>query len=212
MATIQNGTVRVENGSVTVRHVWSWVVTNYVALTPGETITYGVGGNGVFLSYVAATQRLKMYRTSGPSPAAGDTVSGATGSADLVQFGPGTPGGWDSGTIGSNPVWFHVPQTPVIYQVSSFDATDALTLSTSYGETTQNDVLYGVTQDYTANHGIPLVANGDVDALGILARAFTDIDSLIQSLTLGELFSLPTSDPGVPGRLWNDSGTVKVSP
>lgn len=26
-----------------------------------------------------------------------------------------------------------------------------------------------------------------------------------------DLFNLPTSDPGSPGRVWNDGGTLKVS-
>lgn len=43
------------------------------------------------------------------------------------------------------------------------------------------------------NGGLQLYDNGDVDGSSILS------------------LRLPTSDPGTPGQLWNDAGTVKVS-
>ncbi|MGD8305157.1 MAG: hypothetical protein PVF17_00755 [Ignavibacteria bacterium] len=39
----------------------------------------------------------------------------------------------------------------------------------------------------------------------------TQLGTEIQNMQVGVGFTLPTSDPGVAGYLWSDSGTVKVS-
>ena len=38
-----------------------------------------------------------------------------------------------------------------------------------------------------------------------------DISLIINAILAGQQFTLPTTDPGVSGYLWNDAGTVKVS-
>ena len=42
------------------------------------------------------------------------------------------------------------------------------------------------------------------EAIRAMAKVFFETDTINMS-------NLPTSDPGVAGQLWNDSGTVKVS-
>ena len=50
--------------------------------------------------------------------------------------------------------------------------------------------------------------------IGVIRQMQNDIDALkiqIQFLAGGGAFNLPTSNPHVVGRLWNNSGTVDVS-
>lgn len=215
MPAIQNGTAQVTNGSTTVRHVWNLVVTGYTTIPPGTGITWSGGGVGIFVSYDSALARLKMYRTAGPDPVAGTVFVGdASGGATVLQYGPGTPGKWDLGTIGGTPVYFHRTGSGKAFIVSSLDDTDRLTLSAAYDDPTETDVGYGITQDYTANFAIPIVQLGDVDALTVLSLALVKIDQLILDLNKGRLYDLPNSNPGITGRLWYDpaDNIVRRSP
>lgn len=212
MPAIQNGTAAVTSGSMVVYHVWKLVVTGYTTIVPGDSISWPGVGLGTFFEYDPATSILKMRRIGGPDPVAGTLLTGAFGgSATVVQNGPGTPGKWNLGVVGPDPVYFHRAGSGKFFPVSAFNATDRLTLLTPYTDQTETDIGYAITQDYTVNYRIPLVQVGDVDALGVLSLSLTTIDSLLLQLAKGELAQLPLVNPGVPGRLWNDAGTVKVS-
>lgn len=219
MAAIQSGTCVVRNASTTVYHVWTLVIsTTSGTFAADEAVTWGADGVGVFLSYEPALKHLRVYRTSDPNttdaPAAGMTVeaAGSGATAVIAQLGPGTPGKWNLGTVGANPVYFHTPAHGVAYQVASFNATDRLQLSTAYAGADDDDIPYSVTQDYTANFGFPIVALGDVDAATVMSLAMSMVDSTMQKILKGEMnFVLSPTDPGVAGWLWNDNGTVKRS-
>lgn len=212
MPAIQNGSAAVTNGSAVVYHVWNLLVTGYSTIVAGDLLTWPGGGGGVFYNYDPATSLVKISRIGGPEPIAGTLLTGAFGgSATVVQNGPGTPGKWNLGSIGSNPVYFHRAGSGLFFQVSAFNATDRLTLTTPYTDPTESEVGYAITQDYTVNYGLPIVQVGDVDALSVLSLFITTVDSLVLKLAKGELAQLPTTNPGIAGRLWNDSGTVKVS-
>lgn len=211
MASLQNGTVVVTNGSSIVRHVWTLVVQSYITLTPGEAVTWGIDGQGVFLSYDPVLNHLRLYRTLGAIPAIGNTIDGLTGSAVITQMGPGSPGNWTSGIIGSDVTYFHVEGLGVPYIVQTFNTTDSLTLTAPWASATFEDVPYSISQDYTAVFRIPLIALGDIDPATRMSLALQKIDTILDEVTSGQHFTLPTSDPAISGRLWNDGGTIKVS-
>lgn len=211
MPAIQNGTVYVRNASATVRHVWNLVVSGYVALTKDEAVTWS-GGSGVFLSDEPALSRIKVVRTSGNVPVAGSVIDGATGTATVTQYAPGSPGKWNLGTIGANPVWFHRAGAGKLFQVSTILGTDELLLTVPYDDPDEDDAAYGITQDYTANLGLPLAQLGDVDALAVLSRCISQLDIIVAALMRGETLDLPAADPGVTGQLYYDgSGFVRRS-
>ena len=57
-----------------------------------------------------------------------------------------------------------------------------------------------------SNNGFVGTTTGAVAATTLTASGVTSLTNASISMT-----ALPTSDPGVAGRLWNDAGTVKVS-
>lgn len=216
MPAIQNGTASVRNGEQTVRHVWTLVYsTSSGTLTPGDALTWGGDGEGELISIDTATKRVKLIHTAGSDlPEAGIGIFKSGSGTDYVvvlQYGPGSPGKWNLATIGGTPIWFHAAGKGKAFQVSSLDATDTLTLTIAYDDPDEDDVGYGITQDYTVHRQYPIVQLGDVDALTVLSIFQTQIDADVYGLITGTLFNLPTVDPEVAGQLWSDAGTVKVS-
>jgi len=65
----------------------------------------------------------------------------------------------------------------------------------------------------TAPGGITGNINGTIGAGTPAAGAFTTISASGNATLSGSanVIIIPTSDPGIPGAIWNDAGTLKVS-
>jgi hypothetical protein len=101
-------------------------------------------------------------------------------------------------------------------------STDTFTLTGDSGS--NQTIANGNTLDVAGGNGISTVV-GATDTVTVnIDASQTTVTSIINltTLTAGEIggdaanvaiitLALPTSDPGVLGRLWNDEGTVKIS-
>lgn len=108
-----------------------------------------------------------------------------------------------NGTItvsGSNPV---VTMSSGVSNISFGSSKMAIDLNLEGGGaiTAKGKTLYIGKKGDTVNLDVPGVSY-------IMPTTFLAKDIEASTLTLS---SLPTSDPGMAGRLWNDSGTVKIS-
>lgn len=103
-------------------------------------------------------------------------------------------------------------------------ATDLAALAESYTAASGASVTQGVGANGGANtagwqvgvqnNGNTKAAQLEVSANATASRVVANADEVELSAVPGglNLSGLPTSDPGITGQLWNDSGTVKVSP
>ena len=184
MAQINLGTVRVENGSTTVRAIYTITLTSVTGtFGAGSTIHWGPDtntandtGSGVAVSY--ATNVLQVYRTTDLAPVVGQKIYvDASNHGTISSFATGSPPHWDTlltGVTGTKV--FSVGNSAVDATVSSA-TTDTLTLTgVGWDGTTANGATYGITTEFTDAVSLPMLAAGDVNPVGLVTRGFVEID------------------------------------
>ena len=72
---------------------------------------------------------------------------------------------------------FLVRGEQVSYRVASVINNTSLRLTAKYGGPSATNVFYSITRDFTPNLNLPIIYNGDVDAVAIFAEALTLLDS-----------------------------------
>lgn len=190
---ITKGTVRVQNASATVRHIWHLITTTPVGtFQAGEVVTWAGGGSGIFVRREALTNAIFLYRTAGPSAAAGNVLTGGTSgaTATVVERGATSPPGW-SGVAAAGD-WFVVSGSVagvtgrVVYQIAGSITEDTFDLNAPFGETTANEAPYAIGRDRTSFFGWPLLQAGDVEALSFLGRLAQDQETSLRRAALNE--------------------------
>lgn len=179
-------TVRVENGSNTVRHIHQ---ANYTDLasgpyTSGEAVTWDGGGVGVVVEDQSSLQVLKLYRTSGPLPAAGDTLTGGSSGAtsEVVSM------------IEALDFTAFVTQGDVLliqnnintYQISATINEDNFDLVESYGEATRNDTQYQIANNSSPFFGWLKPIYGMRARDSLLAKTIQDIENELKRYNVAE--------------------------
>lgn len=184
---------------------------------PRPNLPAGKGDGARLLARVKTTER--KYRAPSPNTFAelddvdavnandGDvaTFVAATGKIEMKPGGSGFPlGPEDDGS-----------QTGLIEYGSIFGSPAPGAMFISVTSDTPGDASYlGVFIPAQGGVGAAMQTSvGDISILsttgGVLLQAGSPgvtVDAIVVTMA-----SLPTSDPGLPGQLWNDSGTVKVS-
>ena len=72
---------------------------------------------------------------------------------------------------------FMVRGEQVSYRVAAVVSNTSLRLTAKYGGATAANAFYSITRDFTPNLNLPIIYNGDVDAVAIFAEALTLLDS-----------------------------------
>lgn len=65
----------------------------------------------------------------------------------------------------------------VPYRVASVVSNTSLRLNAKYAGPTQTNATYSITRDFTPNLGLPIIRNGDVDAVPLFAEGLIQIDA-----------------------------------
>lgn len=66
------------------------------------------------------------------------------------------------------------------------DPSNSIELSANYSGTTDNDIPYVIVRDFTPNHHLPLLNEGDLEAAAIMSRAIETIDILLSNVSTGD--------------------------
>lgn len=171
---------------------------NPVSLTSSLTVDGGltVGGTTVFTSPALARPAVEIKNTGG-------NAEGGSLSFKL-----------DKGVVGADS---DIPG--IMYWISDNDAQQQITFGRLYtqvadatdGQEAGSMNFQVAAYDGTLETGLKLDgetnADGEVDvAIGSGTGSTTTIASGVVMMS-----NLPTSDPGVSGQLWNNSGTLKIS-
>lgn len=175
MGQVRRGKVRVENGSATVRHVWTaiFAVAPPDPFVAGEALSWSGSGVGTALRYDAPGKRLYFVRTSGGLPATGHTIEGGTSgaAATIAEMGEGDPPTFDLLLPDGATRIFTVSGTPTTYQLTGAAGSDFFTLSAPYADDSNDEAPYGVQTGFTA-WGAPMIESGDSDAPALVTLGF----------------------------------------
>ncbi|MBG95133.1 MAG: hypothetical protein CL793_07765 [Chloroflexi bacterium] len=226
MAQVSGGSVRVENGSNTIRHIWDVQLENGAsAFAEGDVITWdggsgSTGGDGVVASFTAGTLRLYFYRTAGANPTVGETItdSTTTKTGAIASFYPNSPPNWstdpDITSGGTKMVVFGSDATGNYTLAASTQHTsDTFELTTNYVGTTGTIVSYGIHTDFTPNLGLPTVNYGDVNAVALVTRGLVELDrrgkfrGAMVTMTAQQTIAAATETTIVPGTTAYDTDT-----
>lgn len=77
---------------------------------------------------------------------------------------------------------FTISGSGITYTVASVDSDTQITLSANYAGADQSGAAYAVFRDFTTNHNIPEMQQGDIETATIFTRAMRTIDSAILKL------------------------------
>lgn len=172
----ERGRVRVENGSTIVRWIWTVFYANLSgAFVPGEGLTWGADGVGVFVRIVASSTQLFLYRTSGSNPAIGDTITGGTSGATCDVQNVEDVASFDTEVEASD--FFTREDTGIAYFLSSTINPDNFVLTAPYQEDTENEVSYSIKSDFTVFFNFALPEVGEIDPEVTMARAIQSIEA-----------------------------------
>lgn len=183
VASPTHGVVQVENGSTTVKHVWTLNLTSVSgSFAAGDAVTWGVDGVGSVTSWIGGgTNRLRLVKTSGSDPAVGDTVEKSGGgppSGDISSFGQGSPPSFN--TLSAGDVFIAQNGVGTRYDVTSPITAGALALTGPYGETDEDELEFVVHRDFDAQiTDVPLIVEGDRAVKPLISRA---IGAIIREL------------------------------
>ena len=159
--------------------------TGFSAYVSGgtATLTDSSTGYGTVTGNDTTGNVLQFYRTSGTLPAAGQTISNASGtsaSATMYSLFTGSPPLYDiSLTVGDK---FLVSGSTLVSTVSSTIASDTFDLSAVYAGITQNGVGYNVLIDATSFYQFPKPSPDVGLDSEIVAVALDEIDSRIKEI------------------------------
>lgn len=108
---------------------------------------------------------------------------------------------------------FIVRGDEISYRVAAVVSDTSLRLSARYAAPTESNTYYAITRDFTPNYGLPVIRNGDVDAVPLFADALITLDGILAGgigggggSTSGKLSSL--TDVTVSGAQTGDTFTV----
>lgn len=202
--------VRVQNGSATVRQVWKAFGTlgGVGGFGAAEAISWPGGGVGVYVTDNGSS--IQFYRTSGPNPAVGTVISGASDGSiptftitsfpaeNLSATAPvaaypalfSTTGGTQGAILSGDE--FFISGEP-IGVVSATIGSDSFDLTSAWGGTTLTNVEAVVNRDRTSNFGWPLVEQGSRIPFAVIKEALRQIDADVQAGGGGGGGSPPTS-------------------
>src|SRR5262245_14228265 len=177
MAQYNAGTVRVTNGSTTVRHEWRLLMTGVAGgfnPAPGASVTWP-GGTGTTGTWDSVTGTLMVARITGANPAAGMTVTATPGTATVSSVAPGSPPNWDARV--TLPAVATFERHYKDYDVATL-APDSFVLGTAYLGATDYGSEYGLNTDFTSL-GLGLIQPGDVGATAIVSRSMVRLNNLL---------------------------------
>jgi len=100
-----------------------------------------------------------------------------TGSVAVTNGSPNVTGTGTLWNTLSTPLYFKVDADGApVYEVASITDDTHLVLASNYAGATASDLAYQLVQDFSANLGIPLPSQGDVDSGDWLRRSIVEID------------------------------------
>jgi len=223
MAQMNEGTVRVVNASATVHHVWEATLTNVSGNFAEEmVITWdggsgSTGGDGTVVRWNSVSRRLSFYRTAGAIPATTEALidSTTTVSGTIESFHSTSPPNWDSTIPGSGTkiAVFGHSATGNYTVADSGHTADTFALTTNFTGTTTTDVPFGIHIDFTPSFALPTIEYGDVDAVGLVTRGFTELDrrgkfrGAMVTMTAQQTIAAATDTTIVPGTTSYDTDT-----
>ncbi len=189
MAQLNQGTVRVQNGSAVVRHIWTVDYVSKVGgpFTAAEALSWAVDGVGVFVRDDTGGSQLFFYRTSGALPAAGDTITGGgSGTTVVIDTLATASNGLDfsSSVAAGDP--FSIENSGILYYLSSTIGTDNFTLTGNYQESTLNEREYAIVTDFSTLLNFNKVRVGDLEALTFLGELADQLDTAFTQTLLNE--------------------------
>src|SRR5690349_343700 len=80
---------------------------------------------------------------------------------------------------------FLVRGDEVPYRVSAVVSNTEIRLSARYAAPTETNTFYSITRDFTEYLGLPIIRNGDVDAVPLFAEGFIQLDAKLRSGGIG---------------------------
>lgn len=108
---------------------------------------------------------------------------------------------------------FIVRGDEISYRVAAVTSDTSIRLNARYAAPTESNTYYAITRDFTPNYGLPIIRNGDVDAVPMFADALITLDGILAGgggggggTTTGKLSGL--TDVTVSGAQTGDTFTV----
>ena len=186
MPQINNGRVRLVNGSTTVQALYNV----YLSITPNELVVgsevqWGATGShddgeGVIVEVDGSSYWIYRSSNSDEPPAVGDTLklqTGGSATPTIESMGAASPPNWSTnltGVVGTPMFTIRDNTSPALAVASS--TLDELVLATPWPGSTVANIDYGISTDFTPNLAFPLIAYGDIDSPALLSLALTEID------------------------------------
>lgn len=189
MAQLNVGTVRVENASAIVRHIWTVDYKDKTGgpFTAAEGLTWGSDGVGTFVRDDTAGSQLFFYRTSGSNPVAGDTITGTSSSTTVVIDALATvSSGFDFSANVASGDTFTIENSGILYHLSSTIAVDNFTLTGNYNEPTLSEREYAIATDFSTLMGFNKLKVGDLEALTLIGELADQVDTAFTQVALNE--------------------------
>ena len=72
---------------------------------------------------------------------------------------------------------FLVRGDEIPYRIAAVTSDTSLRLNARYAAPTETNTFYSITRDFTVNYGLPIIRNGDVDAVPLFAEGLITLDA-----------------------------------
>lgn len=80
---------------------------------------------------------------------------------------------------------FLVRGDEVPYRIAAVTSDTSIRLNARYAGPTETNTFYSITRDFTVNYGLPIIRNGDVDAVTMFAEGLITLDAKLGGVTGG---------------------------